>query len=456
MQMPVKEPSPQMLQFNELVQNFKKLFNESQNEEEVNTSLNQVINAILEMKNVDDDFVVSSEIIQFILMASSNTSEIIRSNLHKLLYYVVARSIAANSIFLHNDPADFILALINSPIQTDVKVGFLLIRDLAKSSKEGVQYLLSRNFLDLCLNYAYHILETSTSDPQNLFAILHYILLSIPTFYEIDSYSNYVVAITDLSAKIIQINISFSVIEIVLRILIILAQKKHYTLVISSNCFSLAMSLFNSPEAFDSLQNYLVLLASAMLYSSGKDEVGDVLSMIPINILVNLFDNFDPSKLKLFYLLTFFVNYVSLGEQNVAVLSTPERLDKLFSYLENPIEQSFKIQQSVIWCLWNMLRFGSLESIFAILNHQSIDSLVDITFDSDDMDFIKKILIPSLLDFIPKVEKEMPEMPEIITNTIQERLVDLCYREDSPEIESLAASCLKRVFPERYETEGFC
>ena len=441
----------------EIVQNDSNNLENAFNSVSASLTLTGMINLVQvtsKIRKIDDDFITSSCIFDFLINIINGDDDGLKKEAKKMIFYLCAKSENGRKMFLNLDPASFLISLTESEAKEDVKIGVLLIRELSYL-QDGVFYLLKSGIFKITIGKIHYIIENDKTF-ANLNEILQYLFMSIQKFKkkDLEEIANdiYETIILVLSNE----NVSCKTIELILKILILMIKKHDYNAVIQSGCFVLAMKIFNNQELFIELQNCLVLLVSEMLYSSSEEDIDCVLNYIPINFLIDLFDSFDPQKLNFLHLITFFANFVTLSEKNVSILTTDERLDKLFSYLVCSDKQEFKIQQIVVWCLWNMLRYGSVEDTIKILSHEYIEDFIDSTFDSDDIDFIRSVLIPSLLILIPKLTNTMSELPDVITNSIQERLVDLCYKEDSPEIESLAASCLKRIFPERYENEGFC
>jgi hypothetical protein len=80
------------------------------------------------------------------------------------------------------------------------------------------------------------------------------------------------------------------------------------------------------------------------------------------------------------------------------------------------------------------------------------------SFDSDSVVFLRSSVIPCLLGFASNVRDAGRGTEEPFAgflDRIREKLVELAYLEDQKEIESLAASLLKIMFPDTYREQGF-
>jgi hypothetical protein len=200
------------------------------------------------------------------------------------------------------------------------------------------------------------------------------------------------------------------------------------------------------------------MLASQMLYS-GEPQKGsiDILAGIPLDYFYKMFIS-ATEDLQVRSLLTLFTNVVALGNDQVDRLLTNASLSVFYNHVMNGQKQD--IQHGAFWCLWNILRFSRTEQqllVYEFRDGELFDALLD-SFDGDNLDFIKNVLIPSLLAFVKRIQVEGLAESGVfreVLESIEPRLTHLCYREDSPEIESLATSCLKNLFPSSYERERF-
>jgi hypothetical protein len=215
------------------------------------------------------------------------------------------------------------------------------------------------------------------------------------------------------------------------------------------------MNLIASPNA---PSNEIIMLASQMLYSREPREGAiEVLTRIPLPRFYELFISAS-DDIEVHSLLTLFTNVVALGDEQVSMLLTPEALSAFYRHVMG--SRKPEIRHGAFWCLWNILRFSRTDQqrlIYEFQNGELFDALLD-SFETDNLDFIKKVLIPSLISFIRRIQMEGlcdVEVFKTVLDSIEPKLTKLCYREDSPEIESLATSCLKTLFPLSYERERF-
>jgi hypothetical protein len=161
-------------------------------------------------------------------------------------------------------------------------------------------------------------------------------------------------------------------------------------------------------------------------------------------------------------LLTVFTNILSRNADAVTVLATPEYLNALYFYAAEGPSQA--IRSGTIWLLWTMIKFFRIEhqgQILAFRPKEGDDELLEIMMDgfhSDSLTFIQKALLPSVLEFVQKLQREgrTEEPPfNVVLPRIQEALKELCYREDSKEIQSWAASVLKICFRSVFDAQKF-
>jgi hypothetical protein len=209
----------------------------------------------------------------------------------------------------------------------------------------------------------------------------------------------------------------------------------------------------------------IIGLAAQMLYSSHrdtKDPNRPLMDHLPVDQFYHAFVT-EADERVIGPLLTFFTNFVALGSAQVSQVLREERamdfLNVMYSLLETAVKP--EIRNGVEWCLWNVLRNAHPEQqllVFGFRDGSLFEMMLD-SFESDDVDFLRNVLIPSLIGFTRAIQGAGLESQGIfgqVMAEIEPRLTRLCYREDSPEIQSLATSCLKNSFPQSYEREKFC
>jgi hypothetical protein len=236
----------------------------------------------------------------------------------------------------------------------------------------------------------------------------------------------------------------------------------HHGDVVDSGLFAEVMAVAPTMSQEDIVE--VLQLAAQVLY---VDSTPTTLDVIPVEFFCRLFvrslDGGDANHEALVLnLLTVFTNILSRNADAVTVLATPEYLNALYFYAAEGPSQA--IRAGTVWLLWTMIRFfhiGEQGQIFAFRPDEGDDELSEIMMDgfhSDSLTFIQKALLPSVMEFVQRLPLEggIGRPPfNVILPRIQDALKELCYRKDSKEIQSWAASVLKICFPPVFDAQKF-
>lgn len=179
----------------------------------------------------------------------------------------------------------------------------------------------------------------------------------------------------------------------------------------------------------------------------------DIKSLLPIKQSYDIFMSTNDYQL-LKYVLTLYTNSICFDVELTEVLATEPFLNRLNALMQ---DENVDIQQRTIWCIWNMLRFGELQVLTNILSFEELrEILVDLSFEMEDISFVKSVLVPSILKISKSIASIKEQEPySTFMDSLIQPLKDLCYKEGSPEVMCLAASCLKFVFPDEFKNENF-
>jgi hypothetical protein len=242
-----------------------------------------------------------------------------------------------------------------------------------------------------------------------------------------------------------------------IRVLLRLSARGYALAVLESGLFGKVMEIVERDASVGVIEE-AARLGTQMLYSAKDDaEAGaEILRRIPVEFFGGVFlEKRDPRVAT--GLLPLFANVMAVDPGMLFGLAEPPALAVLCELLENSKEA---IRRPAVSCLWHLMKHFPLDRVKVIAEYENgamLTFLMD-SFDSDSVTFLRSALIPCVLGLVAHIRESGREQEEPFAQflaSIENRLVELSYLEDQKEIESLAASLLKIIFPATYERQGF-
>lgn len=432
---------------------------DSQNLKDIFFKINQLIQNI---RQFPSDYIEDTEIVQYFVAKIDalldNRVINIAQNMTIILFGILMKSREAINTIAQQEPVEFINKIISSDVHVIRRVSYLICERLLSDSL-GFSMCNIHGIIDTLLNTLIMFQQDPPDDlteeaRETYISELLSTVIAITNHHDVDVIPQVRMKADMILTIVKNVFESKDYLKYVLkaiRILVNLTSLKMDKEVLNSGLFERAMQLLDD-ESCRSSYSSIIGLAAQLLYIRDNTDPREIYDKLPKNRFIELLLEApldDDSNL-----LTLFTNVVSIGEEAVELLMKQECLEKLFTYVD---QGPPSISQSAIWCLWNMLRFGSMQHRQRIMETECFDIMLE-CFDSDDIAFLKDVLLPSIMDIILKIresgQQKCPPFEEAIEK-IEPRLTQLCYKEESPEIESIATSYLKNLFIESYNREGF-
>lgn len=414
---------------------------------------------------IPDNFITESQIISFLqhMITTFNENPPIFEKISILFFYVINGSKRALIDFVSIDPKEYILRLFYSENLKERHICYEILIRLNDPSCKNIVSQNSCKDLDL---YPQIIERTEDilrkyplQDPAysayntNIQALLK-VILEFTNIIQEDALLHFkdnlfFIFDTIMSYPDDEIRVSYS--KYVLYSLFFLSKNPFYIEIISSGLFAKAMQYIEYVQT----ASFTILLSIQMLQVSienGEYEQ-DIKSLLPIKQSYDIFMSTNDYQL-LKYVLTLYTNSICFDVELTEVLATEPFLNRLNALMQ---DENVDIQQRTIWCIWNMLRFGELQVLTNILSFEELrEILVDLSFEMEDISFVKSVLVPSILKISKSIASIKEQEPySTFMDSLIQPLKDLCYKEGSPEVMCLAASCLKFVFPDEFKNENF-
>lgn len=418
---------------------------------------------------IPDNFVEQSHIIFFLmdLLLKFESFPLIFERTSILLFYVLNNSKKALCEFIQNNPKNYILRLFNTE---NLKENQVCYEILIRLNDPHCKDIGCQDFFESLSLYSEIIERTSNiirgiplQNPENVsyktnIILLLRVILGFTNAMPIEKISQYSESLFSIFKIVLtyeneQIRILLS--KYAIYSLFFLAQKPLYKKIIEDNLFELSMHFIDNLQT----ASFATLLAIQMLQvssSDNNDSLNEVKKFLPIEELHFYFLKNNDDQL-LGYILTLFTNFICFDDRGLKEqLSSNDDLERLNQLI---VSDNSDIQQRTIWCIWSLLRFGDFNALTRILSFPDLkEILVDISFAIEDILFIKSVLIPSIMSVSKtitnaNVNDQKPYSDFMIS--LEGPLRDLCYKEDQPVIMSIAASCLKAVFPDIFESQNF-
>ena len=452
------ETNPNFIHFNQRFSILKEAFRmEDVNSETFAESMIETNNAFKEVQELPEAYVKESEMIPFIFNVINRFDNRLIHN-HAACFILLALNRSKVSIhdFLAQEPLQFIQEIFTSEESDVLKTCYGILAKLS-DCLEGCIYCYKTGLHIAIISKGLELISYLPLKGENdakykelvgLSNDLFNSIIRFPKFFDNEAMESSKAYFMNFSQAILYNNnqevYCFAPYAII--ILIYFAKDPFYKEIIESGLFKAAMNFIENPTATKLVLN----LATKILYLNQFDikKVQSIITLIPIDKIFDLFSN-PPKEEIIPDLLTFMINTLQFCPEEVKALTSDQGIEKLDGFLSS---LNIRVQQNAIWCCWCLLRLCKQSKIYKLLSQtELISKLVDITFDYDSLDFIRSALIPTIM----KIKKDIsangsnPELLLSFLESIREPLISLSYN-DSKEIQSLALSCLKEVFPDSY------
>lgn len=412
--------------------------------------LDQAITAIKD--NIPEEFIKTSQILPKALHMISLISPETYLLFHRLTYlvvYLLKLSDEAVLEFCQTNPKDLIIQLFIAAKETLPPFAFCIIKDLLRTNS-GKEYLIESNFISAVFEL---IGQQMNSIPANgVFPKINLqsLLQSLNEFTTklnrelVDQMIGQILALVTFLFSHQNPNIS-DLQFLSLRLILNVLNQNTFPRLYQPELLSLLMNHLQNPQ----LANSILIYTTKIIIIANQIDPNDksILDLIPYQNAVAIFYQAeDPSLIQ--NLLTLFTNSLPFKPELIDLFTSEAGLTKLGQLIEMA---NSGIQQTTVWCVWNLLRFSTSQQMCIILNSaQLMELVVEISFVSDDFTFWFKILVPSIIHVVRSLTdlnfKDQSPYAEFLT-FVHDSLIEM-EETENVEIKSLAASCLTISFPE--------
>lgn len=419
--------------------------------DEIKYSILRMSEAVRKLESLEPSFVTGSQIVQLLYQwAGNETDNTLRENMLALIFYVLARSTQAVHLFVTLCPAPCVGPLLQSDVPRSRRIGCYLLRQMLTVT-EGAKYCLQERLDTLVSDLIGQFLTSLERGERSDFLIEMTNVLLATVKLMIHHYPDEV--ISDRAGDYLGL-VNRTVRDPALRreavnILVQLCCREKSAAVLQSGAFASVMEMFTGDVA----QTEIVLLASQMLAKTPemKDEI---IQKIPLDQMYAVMMSTTNADLRS-KMLTLFTNLISLEESCAAKFYNPQFFSVLLGHYHGDQREA---QLGVAWFLWNLMRACSVEFIHNVLGMKEIVEILIGELESEDVLLLTSAVIPALVSmndkFIAQGAMNDPQVREFM-NQIEPKMVSLSYTPEEPELQSLAASCLRVVFPAAFEREEF-
>lgn len=345
----------------------------------ISSQLDDIYSILSNEKVISDDFVENSEIISALISIRRSFSDVeISSKVFKTILLIIQYSQIGTPLLISYDPAPLIIQSFDS-----LPLEILELLNQMLSFSRGVEYCKSTNLISFMFHQS-HIIFIN-SDIKTTQDYLIFIML-VSQFLDESELNQYIQIIIDIIIKIWNSFNCGAFLSCIFKILCNLSSLENRSVVFSKSELSFIFNIDLELISDKYLNIYLNIL-SKLLIDDNKDFISYLLDQINIYYFMENIEKFLEFQLFPFFL----NNVISCSRDMIDVILE----EKYFRVLCESLETANSdITFSIIWIIWNILSQCTSRQMEIILNSPAFDFLID-SFDSDDENFVKNVLIPS-------------------------------------------------------------